>query len=153
MMNIARCAGFALALAGAGIGGPARAEDPVFLGTWTIVQARVAPWAKLGVSAFSAEEQRRLVGAKVTYRDHRIAAPAPLACANPQYRIGQVPPDYLFQGTLTDPVPQARSLGFPSPRSYVLETGCEGLIEFHFVDPKTAMFALNNMLYTLKKDR
>ena len=153
MMNrFTKAAWCAAIMAGACTSVPAHADDPDFLGTWTIVQARVAPWAKTGQSAFSPEEQRRLVGAKITYRDHRIAAPAPLGCADPQYRIGQVPPDYLFQGTLTDPIAQARALGFPSPRSYVLETGCEGLIEFHFINPKTAMFALNNMLYTLKKD-
>jgi hypothetical protein len=137
-------------LAAMAVATPARADDPAFLGTWVITQARTAPWAKAD-SAFSPDEQRRLVGAQVTYRDKRIVAPAPLGCADPHYRISQVPPDYLFQGTLTDPVGQARALGFPSPRSYVLETGCEGLIDFHFVNPTTAMFALNNMLYTLKK--
>jgi hypothetical protein len=147
-----RSAMAALVLAGASLSAPAQADNPAFLGTWVIAQARTAPWVKAGdQAAFSPEEQRRLVGSKITYRDHRIVALAPLGCPDPHYRFAQVGPDYLFQGTLTDPVAQARALGFPAPRSYMLETGCEGLIDFHFVDPRTAMFALNNMIYTLKK--
>jgi hypothetical protein len=128
----------------------AEAAPTPFLGVWRIIETRVAPWAKPGESAFSPEEQRALVGSTVTYGKRAITARAPLGCAGPHYRWHDVAPDYLFQGTLTDPVNQARALGFGATIA-TLETGCEGLIDFHFVDGRTAMFALNNMIYTLKK--
>jgi hypothetical protein len=141
---LAICAGLALS-------GGARAEAPAFYGTWLITGARIAPWAKAGEAAFSAEEQRRLVGSKLTYRKTRIEGPTPLGCAKPHYRLLEVPPDYLFQGTLTEPVAQARALGFATQRITTLETGCEGWIDFHFVDPSTALFGLNDTIYTLRK--
>ena len=130
---------------------PARAAEPTFYGTWLITEAHVAPWAKAGESAFSEEEQRRLVGSKVIYRKTRIEAPSPLGCAKPHYRMLEYPPDFLFQGTLTEPAAQAEALGFRRPMTPTLETGCEGWIDFHFVDPATALFGLNNMIYTLRK--
>lgn len=141
----------AAALAAALLPGTALAASLDFYGTWLIAEARVAPWAKAGESAFSLEEQHRLVGSKVIYRKTRIDGLAPLGCARPHYRVIEVPPDYLFQGTLTQPAAQAQALGFRSARIATLDTGCEGAIDFHFVDPTTAMFALNNMIYTLRR--
>ncbi|MGE5723286.1 MAG: hypothetical protein ACM3YM_12585, partial [Sphingomonadales bacterium] len=63
-------------------------------------------------------------------------------------------PDMLFQGTLTDPERQARALGYASGRTIrTLETGCEGAIDFHFIDARTALFALNNRIYRLERVR
>ena len=59
--------------------------------------------------------------------------------------------EYLFQGGLTAPAAQAAALGFRGPRIATLETGCAGAIDFHFVNAKTALFALDNMVYTLRK--
>jgi hypothetical protein len=130
---------------------PAPAAGPTFYGAWLITEAHVAPWAKAGESAFSEEEQHRLVGSKVIYRRTRIEGPSPLGCAKPRDRMLEYPPDFLFQGTLTDPDAQAQALGFHQHMTPTLETGCEGWIDFHFVDPATALFGLNNMIYTLRK--
>jgi hypothetical protein len=130
---------------------PAQAAEPDFYGAWLITGTQIAPWAKAGESAFSPEEQRALVGSKVIYGKTRITARRPLGCAKPHYRLLDVPPDYLFQGTLTEPVAQAEALGFRLHTITTLETGCEGFVDFHFVDARTALFALNNMIYTLRK--
>jgi hypothetical protein len=134
-----------------GIAAPLHAAAPDFYGTWLITEAHHAPWAKSPEDAFDAAEQHRLVGSRIVYRKTRIDGPAPLGCGRTRYRRFDAAPDYLFQGGLTDPVPQARALGFRLRTIPTLETGCEGDIDFHFVDPTTALFALNNRIYTLRK--
>jgi hypothetical protein len=130
----------------------AAAAEPDYFGAWLITDARVAPWAKAGEEAtFSEAEARRLIGSKVIYRKARIEGPTPLACSKPHYRLLDVRPEGLFQGTLTDPVAQAHALGYRAGTIPTLETGCEGWIDFHFVDARTALFALNNRIYTLRK--
>jgi hypothetical protein len=127
------------------------ATEPGFYGRWLITEARVAPWARPGQEAFDTAEQHRLIGSKVIYAKTRITGPAPLGCVKPRYRQFDALPDYLFQGGLTVPAAQARALGFRLHRIPTLETGCEGDIDFHFVDSRTALFGLNNMIYTLRK--
>jgi hypothetical protein len=145
-----RWAGAVLASALA-LAAPAQAAEPDFYGPWQITEARTAPWAK-AESAFSAEEQHRLIGSKVIYAKTRITGPAPLGCEKPHYRFLEAAPDYLFQGGLTDdPAAQAAALGFRLQTIPTLETGCAGWIDFHFVDARTALFGLNNMIYTLRK--
>jgi hypothetical protein len=129
----------------------AQASEPDFYGPWLITGAQVAPWARPGHDAFDTAEQHRLIGAKVIYGKARITGPPPLGCVKPHYRQFDASPDYLFQGVLPDPVPQARTLGFRLRAIPTLETGCEGAIDFHFVDSRTALFGLNNMIYTLRK--
>ncbi|MDE8651609.1 hypothetical protein [Novosphingobium album (ex Liu et al. 2023)] len=135
--------------------GPARAEAAPgtaarYLGSWTIADARPAPWVG-DRQPSGAAEWRRLVGRTVTFARTRIYGPPMLTCRKPDYRMIAVPPDMLFQGTLTDPVAQARALGFAGATIETLETGCAGWIAFHFVDPATARFALDDMIYTLRR--
>lgn len=127
----------------------ATAALPTYLGVWLIAEAHPAPWRPTPYPG-DLLESRKLVGRKIVYTPRGITAPAPLACRDPQYRLREVGPDYLFQGGLTSPQAQATALGF-GPRITTLETGCEGWFEFHFVNDRTAMFALDNMIYTLRK--
>jgi hypothetical protein len=120
-----------------------------FLGAWRVTGSQLAPWYKRG-DALSASDVRHLTGARVVFSAHAITAPVPLACKGPHYEVKEVPPDFLFQGTLTDPAAQAKALGY-KPTIVTLETGCEGLIDYHFLDPDTALFALNNRLYRIER--
>lgn len=137
--------------------GPAYAVMPVnplrpdFLGAWTIVASRPAPWQTAAFPS-DAAEMKRLTGSRLVFAGDRIAAPAPLSCRGPHYQMRDYTTDMLFQGGLTAPRRQAAMLGFLKPTVRTLETGCEGASEFHFVDPGTAMFALNNRIYTVKRD-
>jgi len=48
----------------------------------------------------------------------------------------------------------AAQAGFRGPKGTkwkTLETGCGNELDFHFIDPMTAAFGLNNVVYTLKK--
>lgn len=130
---------------------PAQAAQPEIFGAWRITNAQVAPWAQPD-SGFSAAEQHRLIGSNVTFAKARISGLRPLGCQKPHYRFLEAAPDYLFQGGLTDnPAAQAAALGFRRPTITTLETGCAGWIDFHFIDARTAMFGLNNMIYTVRK--
>jgi len=124
-----------------------------FYGVWMISQARPAPW----VDASNAADPylgRRLVGQKVIFLWHAIDAPGPLGCDRPDYHMVEVPPEGLFQGNLTQPILQAHALGFrPGAPVTTLQTDCEHIIDFHFVNHTTAMFALDNTIYTLRKRR
>jgi len=115
-----------------------------FLGKWTITTSQAAPWAKPDDKPVESD-LKALMGRDVVFLKDRIDAPSPLRCRKPRYEIKQYPADMLFQGTLNDPDKQAKALGY-GPAVATLETGCEGAIDFHFVDRDSAMFALNNRL-------
>ena len=101
---------------------------------------------------------KRLVGRRVTFEAKRIRGPDPLACSGPRYELTDVPAEGLFQGGLAeygDPAIGADALatrvGFAKRPIATLATGCEGAIDFHFTNPDTARFALDNMIYTLRR--
>jgi hypothetical protein len=50
-----------------------------------------------------------------------------------------------------DPSKIAAKLGFHGSSWKTLITGCANEMEYHFVDPTTAEFGLNNYVYILKK--
>jgi hypothetical protein len=138
-------------VAALGLAAPALAVDePRSYGTWAITEAKVAPWADPKEDAFSAAEQHRLIGTRVIFGPTRIVGPSPLRCDDPHYTILEYPADELFQGGLTDAAAQAQALGFHEKMTPTLDTGCAE-IEFHLADPTTAMFALNNMIYVMRK--
>ena len=131
---------------------PATAAGPQrpFYGRWLIAEAHPAPWynpSDPGTAPFD----DHILGKSIIYMSARIVGPRVLACAGPHYRMLEVGPDYLFQGGLTAPAVQAAALGFRASRIATLETGCAGAIDFHFINATTALFALDNMVYTLRK--
>ncbi len=130
----------------------AAAPDASFFGSWTVTGSAKAPGMAPDAMQDPADIER-LVGARLRFSAAAIAGPRPLACRGPRYELKQYTPDMLFQGTLTDAAPQARALGFAEPTVRTLETGCEGTLDFHFIDTGTALFMLNNRIYTIKRDR
>ena len=121
-----------------------------FLGTWRITGSVAAPWNE-PVAAQDTREARRLAGRRLTFTSRAILGPRPLGCSRPSYKIKEYAADMLFQGTLTDAKRQAAVLGFTLLPVRTLETGCEGLIDFHFVDARTAKFALSNRIFTIRR--
>jgi hypothetical protein len=149
----------ALALLVAGLLAPgASAADPFYLGAWKIASAVVAPWAD--PARPDPAEMKSLVGKTVTIQPKAIIGPKILACQGPNYRVRDVPADWLFQGAFgemhdrnksADPVKVAATLGFHGSSWKTLETGCANELDFHFVDATTAEFGLNDFVYTLRK--
>jgi hypothetical protein len=136
----------------------ALAADPFYLGTWKIASAVVAPWAD--PARPNPSEMKSLVGKTVTIRPKQIVGPGILMCRDPIYRVKDYPADWLFQGAFgemrdrdksADPVKIAASLGFHGSSWKTLITGCANELEYHFIDPSTAAFGLNDYVYMMKK--
>ena len=132
---------------------PAQARDIrfPFFGLWMITKATPAPSID-GQHKSDPFLAQRWVGKKVIFRWSVIDAPFPLGCDAPDYRTVDVPPEGLFQGNLTSPVIQAHALGFRAGAPVTtLQTDCEHFIDYHFINRSTAMFALDNVIYTLRR--
>jgi hypothetical protein len=136
---------------------PVHAAEPLYVGSWKITAAAVAPWADAGRKP-DAAEQARLMDKTIVFKAKEISGPRPFPCAKPQYRVTDYGPDMIFRGAFdemrrsnkkADPKALAASLGFTGAKIKTLETGCE--LDFHFVDDATAEVGLNNYVYTLKK--
>jgi hypothetical protein len=139
--------------------GVASAADPFYVGTWKIVSAAVAPWQTAPYPNDLAE-MKSLVGKTVVIQLKAIIGPHAVACKGPNYRVKDYPADMLFQGAFdemhrrdksADPAKIAAQLGFRGSSWKTLETGCGNELDFHFLDPLTADFGLNNYVYTMKK--
>ena len=136
---------------------PVAAADPFYLGTWKFNSAVVAPWADPSAKP-DASEKNALIGKTVSIKPKEIAGPKVFACKGPKYKVSNFTADLLFQGAFdemrerdksVDPLKLATSLGFTGTSWKTLETGCE--IDWHFVNPSTVEVALNDYVYTLRK--
>src|SRR5579862_6122508 len=145
-------------LAGAALQAPA--AEPFYLGTWKITSATLAPWRDGRPYADDLAEMKSLVDKTVAIRPAAILGPRPVACQGPRYRVKDYSADMLFQGAFgemhrrdhsADPVKIAAQLGFRGSSWKTLETGCGNELDYHFLNPGTAAFGLNNYVYTLKK--
>jgi hypothetical protein len=135
------------------------AADAFYLGTWKIDSAAVAPWAD-AAHKDDAVEMKTLVGKIVVMKRNEITGPHQVACKGPKYVVKEYPADMLFQGAFgemknkdktVDPAKVAAKLGFKGDSWKTLETGCPTELDFHFIDPATTTFGLNNYVYILKK--
>jgi hypothetical protein len=133
--------------------------DPFYLGTWKIDSAVVAPWAD-GSRPLDQAEMKSLVNQMVAIKPAEITGPHALACKGPKYVVKNYSADMLFQGAFDEmrrrdksknPAKIAASLGFQGTSWKTLETGCGNELDFHFLDPSTMAFGLNDYVYKLKK--
>jgi hypothetical protein len=135
--------------------------DNALMGKWTIERADPAPWSDNANYPPDRKEAPTYVGKHVTFAAKQIRGPSLLACAAPNYEMKDYSADMLFQGQLGEfeqrggkkAEESATSLGFKARPIPTLETGCEGAIDFHMSDADHAAFALNNMVYWLKRDK
>ncbi len=128
-----------------------------YLGVWKLDSATAAPWADPRATPDDSEKSA-LIGKTVTLAAAAISGPKPFACKGPRYKLSNFTPNMLFQGAFeemqdrdkkADPRKLAASLGFTGATIRMLETGCD--IDWHFIDASTAEVALNDFVYTLKK--
>jgi hypothetical protein len=126
-----------------------------FMGQWTIERADPAPWVDASFAP-DADAIAVYLEQPVMFAPDRIEAPGLLACTNPQYRFVDIPAAGMFQGGLAsnpaDAVTRAKALGFGANVATV-KTSCEHNIAFHMRDADHAAFALDNMIYWLKRAR
>ena len=150
----------ALILAFSGGAPAAQAAEPFYLGTWKIVNAEVAPWAKSGPVPDPAES-KKLIGKAITLEAKAIRGPGSFPCEGPQYEVIEGPAEMLFQGMFgamkekdskVDPQALAEQAGFSGTTFRTVLTGCEFAVDFSFgSDPDFGAFALDNYIYTLTR--
>ena len=137
----------------------ATAQNADIIGRWIIAKAQLAPWAD-PLQRGGPEEERRLVGRKITFAPHSVTGPAPLGCARATYSAHNDTADLLFEGSLAEPdrngKPRnaealARALGMTTHTVETVETSCSE-VAYHRLSPTTLLFGLNNRIYTLHPD-
>jgi len=159
MQSFLRAAGFAAILCAASLSS-AKAEDAFYLGQWKITEVAKAPWTKSDAE-LDQSEMKTLVGKTITLKTDAVDGPGSFPCKGPQYELMQGGPDMLFQGMFgqmhdesvsNDPQKLAEQVGFAGTAYRTVITGCEYAVDFSFgADNDTAKFALNNAVYTLKR--
>ena len=138
----------------------ASAEDAFYLGRYKITQVVKAPWGKSDAELDPAE-MKALVGQTITLKSDSVEGPGSFPCKGPKYEVLEGGPDMLFQGMFgqmhdenasNDPQKLAEQIGFAGTQYRTVITGCEYEVDFSFgTDNDTARFALNNAVYTLKR--
>jgi hypothetical protein len=124
-----------------------------FAGTWDVVDAQPAPWVH-GSSGGLPVANEAVRSGRITFAADRVDGPPPLGCTQARYQVIEAGPEYLFQGGLADPAAQAAALGFASGEIVHLSLGCvrDGAdigMDFSLIDPDTALFALDNIIYRM----
>lgn len=135
------------------------AADPFYIGTWKITSTATAPWSTRE-SPPDEPERAELMGQMVTFKLNEIVGPHQVACKGPKYKVVNVPVEGLYQGSFDemhrrdksiDPAKEAAKVGFHGKSFKTVQTGCGNEVDWHFIDPMTTTFGLNNVIYTLKK--
>lgn len=138
---------------------PSADPDPVtlappnpFFGTWTLENARIAPWwdGKGGEPAVDTA-----FGENFVLAANNALGPPLLTCDKPSYKLYVAQPSALFEGKLPDPVKQAAELGFKPGNITSMTYDCASdaadvSLDFAELKPGVIMFGLNNVLYTFR---
>jgi hypothetical protein len=144
------------AFLGAMCAGMAHAQGE-FAGAWKVMEAKPAPWVDES-RMHQPNSDPALSHAQIVFRKKSVDGPQPIGCRKVQYMRSAVEPEELFQGGLTDPAAQAAALGFPDSRIESLNVGClrsdaDLEMDFAMVGHNTILFALNNVIYRMKRVR
>ena len=133
----------------------ARGAENSLLGEWTIVEAVPAPWADPTRHAALAAQGKRLIDVTVAFNAKDVVSKhRPFACKRVRYEPTAYPADAIFQGNLPEPNPigAAARFGFAKGDISGVDLRCTGgLFSYHFRDANTALTALDNVIYTLKR--
>ena len=134
---------------------PAGAAGNPLLGKWEVVEAAPAPWAAEKERPALAAEASRLLKMQITFAPKEVIANhKAMACKSAEYEQTEYSPDALFRGSLPEPNQDsvAVSLGFPRGDVKGVDVMCaDDAFSYHFRDPNTALVALDNVIYTLKR--
>ena len=125
-------------------------------GTWRIVEAVPAPWAKPQEQAGLAAAGKRMLNTEVTFAPGSVKSKfKPFDCKSKVlYATNSIEVDALFQGNLPEPNPAAAAarLGFPKGDIPGVDVRCLKVLHtFHFRDPNTALINLDRVIYTFKR--
>ncbi|WP_373065714.1 hypothetical protein [Zavarzinia sp.] len=127
-----------------------------WLGSWTVTGGGKAPWAEQNYPDEIAE-MAKMKGLTVTFKAHEVVAKGSVVgCSDAHYEATSFPADALFQGGLDEgrQAEEAAALGFAPGAVAGFDLDCSsGLFSYHFKDRDTVLFALDNVIYTLKRQK
>ncbi|MEO7998800.1 MAG: hypothetical protein ABI852_15225 [Gemmatimonadaceae bacterium] len=118
-----------------------------FAGAWTIAEWSVAPWVPDAERA-RIKPNDNVLNHSLIFTAKHVVGPELLSCDTPKYQTISSPIEGLFEGGLLKPKTDGVALGFKAPVK-TLRPACD--FDFHLKDANTAMFALDNVLYTMKR--
>lgn len=141
---------------------PGLAADPRFEGSWLISGVSVAPWED-PENPMPDGHEADYIGKIVRIGVDFIEGPKVMGCDKTEFSVDDLPFLGLFEGGLgNDPqnggdfdnagraATLAASLGFTAEPVPTLSSGCSE-IQFHLADAGTILFALDNRIYTMKR--
>ncbi|NVO16733.1 MAG: hypothetical protein HXX10_22140 [Rhodoplanes sp.] len=135
--------------------GPAGAAENGLIGKWHITEAVPGPWVRSKERNGLTEQGRKLVETEITFEDGAIVSKHQgLACKRALYQTGTYPTDALFRGSLPDGSQDriAREFGLNRADVPSVDVDCAGgHFTYHFRDRNTALFAYDDVIYTLKR--
>ena len=133
----------------------ASAQNISLLGTWEIVEAQPAPWTEESQRATLTAQGQRLLKQVITFSPREVVSRnKSLACKRAEYEMTDYEADAMFQGNLPEPNPTGAAvrLGFKKGTVPGVDLKCKtGVYSYHFRDRNTALTALSNVIYTLKR--
>ena len=134
----------------------APAAPASIFGTWQIVDAVPAPWARAEHQGALAATGKRLLKTEVTFAKGSVKSKfKPFDCKSKVlYEANSIQVDALFQGNLPEPNPAATAMRMGFPRGDIpgVDVRClKALHTFHFRDPNTALINMNRVIYTFKR--
>ncbi|MBI3433794.1 MAG: hypothetical protein HY056_01745 [Proteobacteria bacterium] len=132
----------------------ADAAENRLIGTWEIVESVPAPWSDTAERAKLDARGHRLHKLQVTFGGHDVRARhGALGCKKVRYRAAGYARDALFQGSLPEPALRiTQMMGFTGEDIPSVDVNCTtGLFTYHFRDRDTVLFALDNVIYTMKR--
>jgi len=161
MTTVTRTFAFAAALCLLGAA-QSHAWDAFYLGRFKIVDATPAPWVKSS-DELDPAEPKDLIGKTIEINADSIAGPGSFPCQKPQYQVIEGGPEMLFQGSFEnmraedpsqDTLKLAAEAGFTADTHFrTVITGCEFDVDMSFgADDNLARFALNNTIYTIRRE-
>lgn len=133
---------------------PGRADaESAFVGSWDVTNVEKAPWVEGDYQPMVHED---IAKGRITFMEHSVQAPGFLNCDKADFEVTKVPPEFLFQGGLTEPLKQAADLGFKGGEIQNLAMSCirddaDISMDFSMIDADHIVFALDNMIYHLAR--
>lgn len=132
--------------------GRADAETP-FVGSWDVTHVDKAPWVEGDYQPMVHED---IAKGRITFMNQSVQAPGFLNCDKAKFEVTEVPPEFLFQGNLTDPANQAKELGYKGGKIHNLAMSCpqdnaDVGMDFSLIEEDHIVFALDNMIYHLER--
>jgi hypothetical protein len=133
---------------------PGLADGPEpFAGSWDVVDVQPAPWVESG-QEFPVNEE--IAKGRITFMAKSVQAPDFLNCDNASFELTTVPPEFLFQGGLTDPATQAAALGYKGGEIHNLAMSCisstaDISMDFSMIADGVIVFALDNSIFRMER--